>query len=60
VPAARSMHPSRVADDPQVTRALTTVHHPWKGRFVQVAPPLHLSSDAPAVSGPAPQPGPRP
>ena len=53
VPAAVSVHPSAVPDDPQVRdrSMLATV-----GRFVQVGIPLQLSVDAPAVKCPAPAP----
>ena len=58
VPAAISVHPSAVPDDPQVIARglLATVGHPVAGRFVQVGIPLRLSVDAPAVKGPAPAP----
>ena len=58
VPAARSVHPSAVPDDPQVRERglLATVRHPVAGRFVQVGVPLQLSVDTPAVKGPAPAP----
>ncbi len=60
VPAAVSLHPSVVPDDPQVVaRALLRrYHHAAAGRFVQVGIPLTLSVDAPAVKGPAPTPAP--
>jgi crotonobetainyl-CoA:carnitine CoA-transferase CaiB-like acyl-CoA transferase len=60
VPAALSMHPTAVPDDPQVvTRELLRHYrHPAAGRFVQVGIPLSLSVDAPAVKGPAPTPAP--
>ena len=53
VPAAVSVHPSAVPDDPQVIARdlLATVGHPVAGRFVQVGIPLRLSVDAPAVKG---------
>jgi crotonobetainyl-CoA:carnitine CoA-transferase CaiB-like acyl-CoA transferase len=59
VPAAISVHPSAVPDDPQVIarNLLTAVGHPVAGRFVQVGIPLRLSVDAPAVKGSAPAPG---
>jgi crotonobetainyl-CoA:carnitine CoA-transferase CaiB-like acyl-CoA transferase len=59
VPAAISVHPSAVPDDPQVIarRLLTAVGHPVAGRFVQVGIPLRLSVDTPAVKGSAPAPG---
>jgi len=58
VPAAVSVHPSAVPDDPQVVARdlLATVGHPVAGRFVQVGIPLRLSVDPPAVKGPAPAP----
>ena len=60
VPAALSVHPTAVPDDPQVvTRELLRHYrHPAAGRFVQVGIPLSLSVDAPAVKGPAPTPAP--
>ena len=60
VPAARSLHPSAVPDDPQVVarELLRRYRHPAAGRFVQVGIPLSLSVDAPAVKGPAPTPAP--
>jgi crotonobetainyl-CoA:carnitine CoA-transferase CaiB-like acyl-CoA transferase len=60
VPAALSVHPSAVPDDPQVgARALLRRYrHPAAGRFIQVGLPLSLSVDAPAVKGPAPTPAP--
>jgi crotonobetainyl-CoA:carnitine CoA-transferase CaiB-like acyl-CoA transferase len=60
VPAARSVHPSSVPDDPQVEarELLRRYRHPAAGRFVQVGLPLSLSVDAPAVKGPAPTPAP--
>ena len=60
VPAARSVHPSDVPDDPQVVarELLRRYRHPAAGRFVQVGLPLSLSVDAPAVKGPAPTPAP--
>jgi len=60
VPAAASVHPSAVPDDPQVVtrELLRRYHHPAAGRFVQVGLPLSLSVDAPAVKGPAPTPAP--
>jgi crotonobetainyl-CoA:carnitine CoA-transferase CaiB-like acyl-CoA transferase len=60
VPAARSVHPSAVPDDPQVVarELLRRYRHPAAGRFVQVGLPLTLSVDAPAVKGPAPTPAP--
>jgi crotonobetainyl-CoA:carnitine CoA-transferase CaiB-like acyl-CoA transferase len=60
VPAARSVHPSAVPDDPQVVarKLLRRYQHPAAGRFVQVGLPLSLSVDAPAVKGPAPTPAP--
>jgi crotonobetainyl-CoA:carnitine CoA-transferase CaiB-like acyl-CoA transferase len=60
VPAARSVHPSAVPDDPQVVARdlLRRYRHPAAGRFVQVGLPLSLSVDAPAVKGPAPTPAP--
>ncbi len=60
VPAARSVHPSAVPDDPQVVarELLRRYRHPAAGRFVQVGLPLSLSVDAPAVKGPAPTPAP--
>ncbi len=58
VPAALSVHPSVVPDDPQVVarELLRRYRHPAAGRFVQVGIPLSLSVDAPAVKGPAPTP----
>lgn len=58
VGAARSVHPGVVAEDPQVRARglLTTVRHRGLGPFVQVAIPLWLSDDAPAVKGGAPEP----
>jgi crotonobetainyl-CoA:carnitine CoA-transferase CaiB-like acyl-CoA transferase len=58
VPAASSVHPSAVPDDPQVVARdlLRHYRHPAAGRFVQVGIPLSLSVDAPAVKGPAPAP----
>jgi crotonobetainyl-CoA:carnitine CoA-transferase CaiB-like acyl-CoA transferase len=60
VPAAVSVHPSAVPDDPQVMarELLRRYRHPAAGRFVQVGLPLSLSVDAPAVKGPAPTPAP--
>ena len=60
VPAAVSLHPSAVPDDPQVVarELLRRYRHPAAGRFVQVGIPLSLSVDAPAVKGPAPTPAP--
>ena len=60
VPAALSVHPSAVPDDPQVVARdlLRHYRHPAAGRFVQVGIPLSLSVDAPAVKGPAPTPAP--
>jgi crotonobetainyl-CoA:carnitine CoA-transferase CaiB-like acyl-CoA transferase len=60
VPAALSVHPSAVPDDPQVVARdlLRQYRHPAAGRFVQVGIPLSLSVDAPAVKGPAPTPAP--
>ena len=60
VPAAASVHPSAVPDDPQVVarELLRRYRHPAAGRFVQVGLPLSLSVDAPAVKGPAPTPAP--
>ncbi len=60
VPAAPSVHPSAVPDDPQVVArdVLRHYRHPAAGRFVQVGIPLSLSVDAPAVKGPAPTPAP--
>ena len=60
VPAALSLHPSAVPDDPQVVARdlLRHYRHPAAGRFVQVGIPLSLSVDAPAVKGPAPTPAP--
>ncbi|MGP0032667.1 MAG: CaiB/BaiF CoA transferase family protein [Acidimicrobiales bacterium] len=60
VPAAPSVHPSAVPDDPQVVarELLRRYRHPAAGRFVQVGIPLSLSVDAPAVKGPAPTPAP--
>jgi crotonobetainyl-CoA:carnitine CoA-transferase CaiB-like acyl-CoA transferase len=60
VPAAVSVHPSAVPDDPQVEARdlLRRYRHPAAGRFVQVGLPLSLSVDAPAVKGPAPTPAP--
>jgi crotonobetainyl-CoA:carnitine CoA-transferase CaiB-like acyl-CoA transferase len=60
VPAAVSVHPSAVPDDPQVVarELLRRYRHPAAGRFVQVGLPLSLSVDAPAVKGPAPTPAP--
>jgi len=60
VPAAVSVHPSAVPDDPQVVarELLCRYRHPAAGRFVQVGLPLSLSVDAPAVKGPAPTPAP--
>jgi len=60
VPAAPSLHPSAVPDDPQVVarHLLHRYRHPAAGRFVQVGVPLSLSSDPPAVKGPAPTPAP--
>jgi crotonobetainyl-CoA:carnitine CoA-transferase CaiB-like acyl-CoA transferase len=60
VPAAMSVHPSAVPDDPQVVarELLRRYRHPAAGRFVQVGLPLSLSVDAPAVKGPAPTPAP--
>ena len=60
VPAAVSVHPSAVPDDPQVVARELLRHypHPAAGRFVQVGLPLSLSVDAPAVKGPAPTPAP--
>ncbi|HEY5383863.1 MAG TPA: CoA transferase, partial [Acidimicrobiales bacterium] len=60
VPAAVSVHPSAVPDDPQVVarELLRRYRHPAAGRFVQVGLPLSLSVDAPAVKGPAPAPAP--
>ncbi len=60
VPAAVSVHPSAVPDDPQVVarQLLRHYRHPAAGRFVQVGIPLWLSVDAPAVKGPAPTPAP--
>jgi crotonobetainyl-CoA:carnitine CoA-transferase CaiB-like acyl-CoA transferase len=60
VPAALSVHPAAVPDDPQVVarELLRHYRHPAAGRFVQVGIPLWLSVDAPAVKGPAPTPAP--
>ncbi|MFZ0248325.1 MAG: CoA transferase [Acidimicrobiales bacterium] len=60
VPAAVSVHPSAVPDDPQVVarELLRRYRHPAAGRFVQVGLPLSMSVDAPAVKGPAPTPAP--
>jgi crotonobetainyl-CoA:carnitine CoA-transferase CaiB-like acyl-CoA transferase len=60
VPAALSVHPSAVPDDPQVVARdlLRRYRHPAAGRFVQVGIPLSLSVDVPAVKGPAPTPAP--
>jgi crotonobetainyl-CoA:carnitine CoA-transferase CaiB-like acyl-CoA transferase len=60
VPAAMSVHPSAVPDDPQVMarELLRRYRHPAAGRFVQVGLPLSLSVDAPAVKGSAPTPAP--
>jgi crotonobetainyl-CoA:carnitine CoA-transferase CaiB-like acyl-CoA transferase len=60
IPAAVSLHPSVVPDDPQVVARdlLRRYRHPAAGRFVQVGIPLMLSVDAPAVKGPAPTPAP--
>jgi crotonobetainyl-CoA:carnitine CoA-transferase CaiB-like acyl-CoA transferase len=60
VPAAMSVHPSAVPDDPQVEarELLRHYRHPAAGRFIQVGLPLSLSVDAPAVKGPAPTPAP--
>jgi formyl-CoA transferase len=60
VPAALSVHPTAVPDDPQVVarELLRHYRHPAAGRFVQVGIPLSLSVDAPAVKGPAPTPAP--
>jgi crotonobetainyl-CoA:carnitine CoA-transferase CaiB-like acyl-CoA transferase len=60
VPAAMSVHPSAVPDDPQVVarELLRRYRHPAAGRFVQVGLPLSLSGDAAAVTGPAPTPAP--
>jgi crotonobetainyl-CoA:carnitine CoA-transferase CaiB-like acyl-CoA transferase len=60
VPAALSVHPSAVPDDPQVVARdlLRHYRHPAAGRFVQVGIPLSLSVDRPAVKGPAPTPAP--
>ena len=60
VPAAVSVHPAAVPDDPQVVarELLRRYRHPAAGRFVQVGLPLSLSVDAPAVKGPAPTPAP--
>jgi crotonobetainyl-CoA:carnitine CoA-transferase CaiB-like acyl-CoA transferase len=60
VPAAASVHPSAVPDDPQVVARglLRHYRHPAAGRFVQVGVPLSLSVDTPAVKGPAPTPAP--
>ena len=60
VPAAPSVHPSAVPDDPQVVARglLRHYRHPAAGRFVQVGVPLSLSVDTPAVKGPAPTPAP--
>ncbi len=60
VPAAPSVHPSAVPDDPHVMarRLLQHYRHPAAGRFVQVGIPLTLSQDPPAVKGPAPTPAP--
>jgi crotonobetainyl-CoA:carnitine CoA-transferase CaiB-like acyl-CoA transferase len=60
VPAAPSVHPSAVPDDPQVVarELLRRYRHPAAGRFVQVGIPLSLSVDVPAVRGPAPTPAP--
>jgi formyl-CoA transferase len=60
VPAAASVHPSAVPDDPQVVarELLRRYRHPAAGRFVQVGLPLSMSVDAPAVKGPAPTPAP--
>ena len=60
VPAALSVHPSAVPDDPQVVarELLRRYRHPAAGRFVQVGIPLLLSVDGPAVKGPAPTPAP--
>ena len=45
VPAAVSVHPSAVPDDPQVVarELLRRYRHPAAGRFVQVGLPLSLS-----------------
>jgi crotonobetainyl-CoA:carnitine CoA-transferase CaiB-like acyl-CoA transferase len=58
VPAAPSVHPRDVPDDPQVIGAglLATVRHAVAGRIEQVGVPLRLSTDPPAVKGPAPVP----
>jgi crotonobetainyl-CoA:carnitine CoA-transferase CaiB-like acyl-CoA transferase len=58
VPTAVSVHPNAVPDDVQVRHRnlLTTVRHPVAGPFEQVGIPLWLSSDPPAVKGPAPAP----
>jgi crotonobetainyl-CoA:carnitine CoA-transferase CaiB-like acyl-CoA transferase len=60
VPAAPSVHPSAVPDDPQVVARglLRRYRHPAAGQFVQVGVPLSLSVDPPAVKGPAPTPAP--
>jgi crotonobetainyl-CoA:carnitine CoA-transferase CaiB-like acyl-CoA transferase len=63
VPAAPSVHPNAVLDDKEVRSRdlLITVRHPTAGPYVQVGIPLQLSTDRPAVKGPAPSPGrPRP
>ena len=59
VPAARSVHPTAVPDDPQVRARglLATVRHPVAGALEQVGIPFRLSVDAPAVKSAAPVPG---
>jgi len=59
VPATASVHPNAVLDDKEVRSRdlLITVRHPTAGPYVQVGIPLQLSTDHPAVKGPAPSPG---
>ncbi len=58
VPAAASIHPNAVLDDKEVQSRglLITVRHPAAGPYVQVGIPFQLSTDRPAVKGPAPSP----
>ena len=52
-------HVTSVPDDDQVRdrELLVKVRHPVAGHWVQVGVPVRLSTDMPAVRGPAPNPG---
>jgi crotonobetainyl-CoA:carnitine CoA-transferase CaiB-like acyl-CoA transferase len=58
VPAARSVHPGAVPQDVQVQDRgfLRVVNHPGFGPYMQVAVPLHLSDDPPAIRCGVPRP----